>query len=136
MLTFLCDVNLSDFMFLLVDYGRHMCNSFVIELQQNSCLLDIFLMIDSLKWRWLLVDIYWDMPLATDTETNNIDQCFSRWLKQWDNWVQWWFLNHLPLPTLTILVCNEWPNSHHHWFCYKLIVILSPGTDFVKNYES
>ena len=27
-------------------------------------------------------------------------------------------------------------NSHQHWFCYKLIVIVSPGTDFVKNYES
>ena len=49
-------------------------------------------------------------PLATDTEVEN---CSSRcWLKLWDNCAQkWWFLTHLPLPTITILA-RKWPNNH------------------------
>ena len=48
-------------------------------------------------------------PLVTDTEAEN---CSSRyWLKLWDNWAQkWWFLTHLPLPTITILA-HKWPNN-------------------------
>ena len=48
-------------------------------------------------------------PLATDTEVEN---CSSRcWLKLWDNCAQkWWFLTHLPLPTITILA-RKWPNN-------------------------
>ena len=43
--------------------------------------------------------------IATDTEVNN---CFSKILKQWDNWAQtWWLLTHLLLPTITILARND-----------------------------
>ena len=41
-----------------------------------------------------------------------MQNCSSRyWLKPWDNWAQkWWFLTHLPLPTITILA-HKWPNN-------------------------